>query len=95
MASPHGVSTGTPNTSSFMKSVKSSWATWIHHSCGSLMTIQMNAASPASWRCDSRRGSHFRRMASYAMKKYSKVFGKSISSQRSSVSSKATTPTSR
>ena len=46
MASPHGVSTGTPNTSSFMKSVKSSWATWIHHSWGSLMKIQMKAASP-------------------------------------------------
>ena len=29
-------------------SVKSSWATWIHHSCGSLMKIQMNAADDRS-----------------------------------------------
>ena len=44
MASPHELSAGTPKIVSFMKSVKSSWATWIHHSCGSLMKIQMNAA---------------------------------------------------
>ena len=28
-----------------MKSVTSSFATWIHHSCGSLMKIQMAAAA--------------------------------------------------
>ena len=39
-----------------MKSVKSSWATWIHHSCGSLMTIQMNAASPTIATAPSRAG---------------------------------------
>ena len=33
---------------SAMNSVKSSWATWIHHSCGSLMKIQMNAAIPTT-----------------------------------------------
>ena len=64
MASPQEVSTGTPNTSSFMKSVKSSWATWIHHSWGSLMTIQMKAASPMIPRRDRRLGSHFSRIAS-------------------------------
>ena len=36
-----------PNQGLFARaSVKSSWATWIHHSCGSLMKIQMKAATP-------------------------------------------------
>ena len=34
-----------------MNSVKSSWAMWIHHSWGSLMKIQMNAAIPTTATC--------------------------------------------
>src|SRR6056297_3081956 len=44
MALAHDVSSGTPNTSSLMKSVKSSFAMWIHHSWGNLMKTQMDAA---------------------------------------------------
>jgi len=52
------LSAGTPNTSSLRKSVMSSWATWIHHSWGSLMKIQINAAAPISRPRVMRRGSH-------------------------------------
>ena len=31
-----------------IRSVVSSWAMWIHHSCGSLMKIQMKAAAPST-----------------------------------------------
>ena len=56
-ASAHEEVGSTPNTVSFMKSVKSSWATWIHHSWGSLMKIQMTAAMPITARRLRRRGS--------------------------------------
>ena len=49
-ASPHEDVDSTPNTVSFMKSVKSSWAMWIHHSWGSLMKIQMKAVMPITAR---------------------------------------------
>ena len=44
MASPQLSVASTPKIVSLMKSVMSSWAMWIHHSCGSLMKIQMAAA---------------------------------------------------
>ena len=47
-----------------MRSVASSWATWIHHSWGSLMKIQMNAAMPIRRRQLIRRGSQRIRTAS-------------------------------
>ncbi len=50
IASAHDVVGVVPKTSTFMKSVKSFCAMWIHHSCGSLMKIQMNAASPMTAR---------------------------------------------
>ena len=50
IASVQELVAGTPNTVSFMKSVKSSCAMWIHHSCGSLMKIQMKAAMPMTAR---------------------------------------------
>ena len=46
------------------KSVKSSCATWIHHSCGSLMKIQMKAATPIHQRSPHRVVRHRERMAS-------------------------------
>src|SRR6478735_11292543 len=61
---------------SFHVSVKSSWATWIQYSWGSFTTIQMAAAVMTQERVPNRRGSQRSRTASYAMKKYSKVFGK-------------------
>ncbi len=63
-ASPHDDVGSTPNTVSFMKSVKSFWAMWIHHSCGSLMKIQMAAAIPITARRLSRRGSQHVRTTS-------------------------------
>ena len=63
MASPHEVVGVVPNTVSFMKLVKSFLAMWIHHSWGSLMKIQMNAASPMTARLVRRRGSHLVAMA--------------------------------
>ena len=45
IASPQLVSAVTPKSVSLMKSVMSSWAMWIHHSCGSLMKIQMPAVA--------------------------------------------------
>ena len=45
-------------------SVKSSWATWIQYSCGSLMKIQMQAAVTIQKRVLSRRGSQRSRTSS-------------------------------
>ena len=78
-----------------MMSVVSSWATWIHHSWGSLMTIQMKAAMPMARRGLMRRGSQRTRTASMVSKKYSKVLGKMSSSVRIPVASNASAPTSR
>ena len=49
---------------SAMNSVKSSWATWIHHSWGSLMKIQMKAAIVDERRAARRDGFHRVRTAS-------------------------------
>ena len=76
-------------------SVKSSWATWIQYSCGSLMKIQIAAATSSQTRAERRAGSQRSRTTSYAMKKYSNVLGKTSSSQRSPMSSNSATPTSR
>ena len=78
-----------------MKSVKSFWAMWIHHSWGSLTKIQMNAAMPITALRVRRRGSQHIRTTSKAMKKYSNVFGNTNSNQRWAVISNNTTPTSR
>jgi len=75
--------------------VKSSWATWIQYSWGSFRKIQIAAAV----RIQNRRlplvGSHRHSTISYAMKKYSNVFGKISSIGDHCVASNATTPTSR
>ena len=67
IASVHELVAGTPKTVSFMKSVKSSCAMWIHHSCGSLMKIQMKAAMPMTARIVSRMGLRAIRKASMAI----------------------------
>ena len=46
------------------QSVKSSCATWIHYSCGSLMKIQMKAATPIHQRSSHRVVRHRERIAS-------------------------------
>lgn len=76
-------------------SVTSSCATWIHHSCGSLTNTQIAAAVMIQVRIATRAGFQNRRYASYAMKKYSKVFGKISRNGRQPDSSNATTPISR
>ena len=86
---------GANHGTSFQVSVKSSCATWIQYSCGSLTKIQMKAAVTTQKRRPNRRGSQRSRTASYAMKKYSKVFGKINSKVRTPVISKAITPTIR
>ena len=92
IASVQELVAGTPNTVSFMKSVKSSCAMWIHHSCGSLMKIQMKAAMPMTARIVRRIGLREIRNASIASKKYSNVFGKTKSSHRAPVLSNRATP---
>ena len=66
----------TPNSVSLMKSVMSSWAMWIHHSCGSLMKIQMAAAERITVHVPMCLVFQPSRTASTKRKKYSKVFGK-------------------
>ena len=63
-ASAHDDVGSTPNTVSFMKSVKSFWAMWIHHSWGSLTKIQIAAAMPITARRLRRRGSQHVRTTS-------------------------------
>ena len=65
---------------------------WIHHSCGSLMKIQMAAAERITVHLPMCLVSQPRRTASTNRKKYSKVFGKMKRTARTCVSSKATTP---
>ena len=80
---------------SFMRSVVSRWATCIQYSCGSLITIRINAAAMIIVLRDSRDGLHRRRAASMKMKKYSNVLGKMSSRVRLWRSSKRMTPTIR
>ena len=82
----------TPKSVSLMKSVMSSWAMWIHHSCGSLMKIQMPAALRITVHLPIRSVFQPRRTSSTKRKKYSKVFGKMNRMVRFCVSSNATTP---
>ncbi len=55
---------GANHGTSCQVSVKSSWATWIQYSCGSLTTIQMKAAVTTQKRRPNRRGSQRSRTAS-------------------------------
>ncbi len=78
-------------------SVKSSWATWIHHSCGSLTKTQMLPAASSQNRrlivtVRQRNATTWKKM-----KKYSNVFGKASSSHRcwAPPSSNSRTPTMR
>ena len=80
---------------SWTTSVTSSCAIWIHHSWGSLMTIQMNAAMPTARAALTRRGSQRVRIASMVSKKYSNVLGNTSSNQRSPVASNRVAPTRR
>jgi hypothetical protein len=86
---------GPNHGTSAIVSVTSSCAMWIHHSCGSFTNTQIAAAVMTHDRIATRAGFQNNRYASYAMKKYSNVFGKISSSGRHSVSSNATTPINR
>ncbi len=68
---------------------------WIHHSCGSLMKIQMPAVARITVHLPMRLVFQPRRTSSTKRKKYSKVFGKMKRMARTCVSSKAITPTIR
>ena len=92
IASVQELSVGTPKTVSFMKSVKSSCAMWIHHSCGSLMKIQIAAAMTTIHLRLMRNGLRPSLMASMTSKKYSNVFGKTKRIQRAPVLSNRATP---
>ena len=73
----------------------SSFAMWIQYSWGSFTKIQRPAATSSQALAETRDGSYRSRTSSYAMKKYSNVFGKMTRSTRESDSSKSTTPTRR
>ena len=65
---------------------------WIHHSCGSLMKIQMPAAERMTVHLPIRLVFQPRRTSSTKRKKYSKVFGKMNRTARTWVSSNPITP---
>ena len=79
-----------------MKSVMSSCAMWIHHSCGSLMKIQIAAAERITVHLPMCLVSQPSRTASTNKKKYSNVFGKMNRTVRSCVDlEEGSTPTIR
>lgn len=96
-ASPASRATMSPriHRCSAIWSVRSSWATCSHHSCGSFTTTQITPAMLSHQVVSRVTGDQRERIVSYAMKKYSKTFGNTSSSQRAWVSSNSSAPASR